>query len=36
MVFHKRPDFDVAKSPLAALFAKFVGRKKTRPKKKLV
>ena len=31
MVFHLRPDFDVAKSPHATLFAKFVGRKKTPP-----
>ena len=31
MVFHLRPDFDVAKSPHATLFAKFVGRKKSPP-----
>ena len=31
MVFHIRPDFDVAKTPHAILFARFVGRKKTPP-----
>ena len=31
MVFHIRQDFDVAKTPHATLFARFVGRKKTLP-----
>ena len=30
MVFHMRPDFDIAKTPHATLFAKFLGRKTPR------